>query len=105
MKNVPVTTNTVYPLPRLTGYSCTVQLAATGGNITYKLQSHGTNTGWADLAFDDGSATKTLNAGGNAVIYVAQPVDLIGVYVTAATGSAKISADLISDGRVWDDFR
>ena len=100
MKNVPVAANTVYLLPRLTGDSCTVQLAATDGNITYKLQSHGTNTGWADLAFDDGSATKTLNAGSNTAIYVAQPVDSIGVYVTAATGSAKISADLISDGRV-----
>ena len=100
MKNVPVAANTVYPLPRLTGDSCTVQLAAADGNITYKLQSRGTNTGWVDLAFDDGSATKTLNAGGNTAIYVAQPVDLIGVYVTATTGSAKISADLLSDGRV-----
>lgn len=100
MKNVPVVANTVYPLPRLTGDSCTVQLAATDGNITYKLQSHGKNTGWVDLAFDDGSAAKTLNAGGNTAIYVAQPVDLIGVYVTSFTGSAKISADLISDGRV-----
>ena len=100
MKNVPVAANTVYPLARLTGDSCTVQLAAKDGNITYKLQSHGENTGWADLAFDDGNATKTLNAGSSTVIYVAQPVNRIGIYVTALTGAAKISADLISDGRV-----
>lgn len=97
---VPAVSAPVAANDRLTGTPAgrafALELHATGGTAVVRIQSRTSTGSWEDLTLDSGETTIPLADNVATAVYIARPVEDVGVFVVSKVGATLLTAAIVS---------